>query len=519
MYRIPQLLNRAAQQRPGHAATRMNDRVRSWAEVHDRVRRLAAAIRAAGAGTGDRVALLALNGDRYFETLFAIAWAGSVAVPVNTRLAAPEVEYILADCGPVLLFLDAAFQPMLPDLPAAAGMKALVCLDDGPVPAGQVAFEDLVAGHAPMAEAGAGDGDLAGIFYTGGTTGRSKGVMLTHDNLVTNAFNAVEGMRFDRHTNHLHAAPMFHLADGMCTYAVTAVGGTHSFIPRFTPQAALAAIERHRVTHSAMVPTMLNMIGQAPDAGSYDLSSLQQINFGASPMQEAVFRRLQALVPHARLLHGYGMTETAPLLTMLPPEYNTVDGPLAGRLASCGQACMGVELRIVDPDGREVPRGTIGEIAARGPNVMLGYWNKPEETAKVLREGWMHTGDGAWMDDEGFVFIVDRLKDMIISGGENVYSAEVESVISLMPGVGEVAVFGIPSAEWGEAVHATVVPRADASLTPEAVIAHCRASIAGYKCPRSVEIRQAALPLSGAGKVLKTVLRKPYWQDRGSSVA
>jgi len=518
MFRIGQTLTRALQQRAHHPATRMADRVRSWAECHDRICRLAAAIRALGAMPGDRVALLAYNSDRYFEMLYANAWAGTVMVPINTRLAAAEIAYILDDCGPVLLFVDDAFQPMLADLPLA-GLRAIVDVDADSPPAGQHGLEALIAGHDPAPEAGAGGSDLAGIFYTGGTTGRSKGVMLSHDNLVTNALNVLEGLRFTRDTVYLHAAPMFHLADGSNTFAVTALGGTHSFVPRFTPAGVLETIQRHRVTHSTMVPTMLNMLTQDPAAAASDLSSLEQINYGAAPMPEAVFRRLRALLPGIRLLNGYGMTETSPLLTVLPAEYNTFDGPLAGRLASCGLASVGVELRIVDPEGREVPRGSIGEIAARGPNVMMGYWNKPAETAEALRDGWMHTGDAAYMDAEGFVFIVDRIKDMIITGGENVYCSEVESVISLMEGVAEVAVFGIPHPKWGEAVHAAVVPRAGAAVTADAVIAHCRDQIAHYKCPRTVEVRDAPLPLSGAGKILKTALRKPYWEGRETGVA
>ena len=519
MYRIAQLLDRARQQRPGHVATRMDGRVRTWAQVHERIARLAAAYRALGAAPGDRVALLGLNSDRYFETIFATAWGGTAVVPVNTRLAAPEIAYILEDCRPAILVVDTAFQAVLAELPAALRPAVTISLDAAPVPDGQADHEALIADHAPMPAAPAGGSDLAGIYYTGGTTGRSKGVMLSHDNLVTNAFNTVDGMRFDRDTNVLHAAPMFHLADGMNSYAVTALGGSHCFIPRFTPEGALEAIGRYGASHAAMVPTMLNMLSRVEGLERFDTSTLRQINFGAAPMQEAVFRRVQAKFPHVRLLHGYGMTETAPLLTVLPAEYNTLDGPLAGRLSSCGLAVLGVELRIVDTEGREVPPGTVGEIAARGPNVMLGYWNRPEETAQVLRDGWMHTGDGGYMDEEGFVFIVDRIKDMVVSGGENVYSAEVENAIALMDAVAEVAVFGIPHPEWGEAVHATVVPVAGADLTAEAVIAHCRTVIAGYKCPRSVEIREQPMPVSGAGKILKTELRKPYWQGQDRGVA
>ena len=221
--------------------------------------------------------------------------------------------------------------------------------------------------------------------------------------------------------------------------------------------------------------------------------------------------------PNCQFVHAYGMSEAAPILTTLPPRYCTVEGPYAGRIRSCGPAAHTADLKVVDEHRREVPRGTIGEVAARGPMIMLGYWNKPEETAAVLADGWYYSGDAAYMDDEGFLFIADRLKDMIISGGENVYSIEVENSISLMPEVVEVAVIGIPDEKWGEAVHAVIVPRAGAHLTAEAVIAHCRTQIAGYKCPRSVEFRETPLPLSGAGKVLKRDLRE--LRESGSAVA
>ena len=211
-------------------------------------------------------------------------------------------------------------------------------------------------------------------------------------------------------------------------------------------------------------------------------------------------------------MHGYGMTEAAPIVTLLDPRYTTLSGPHAGRLKSCGQAGLTCEVKIVDADRKEVPRGTTGELATRGANIMKGYWNKPDATAAVLEDGWYYSGDGAYMDDEGFVYIVDRLKDMIISGGENVYSAEVENAISLIPEVAEVAVIGVPDERWGERVHAIVVCKPNTSLTAEQVMTHCHAQIAGYKCPKSVDFRETPLPLSGAGKILKRELREPYWK-------
>jgi long-chain acyl-CoA synthetase len=321
------------------------------------------------------------------------------------------------------------------------------------------------------------------------------------------------GYRSD--TIYAHAPPMFHLADGASTFAVTMVGGVHVFIPRFDPGQLLRVIAQHRVTNTLLVPTMIAALANFPRRADYDISSLRVIPYGGSPMPDAVLQKATAAMPTVSFLHVYGMTEAAPLVTAMD-----LDIPAAGeRLKSCGRPATLVDVRIADADDNEVPRGTVGELQVRGPNIMLGYWNQPEVTRAALRGGWYHSGDGASMDDDGYVYIVDRLKDMIISGGENVYSAEVESAISVLDGVAEVAVIGIPDERWGEAVHAIVVPAPECRITPEQVIAHCRSLIAGYKTPRSVEIRLESLPLSGAGKILKAPLRDPFWAERDRRIA
>ena len=336
--------------------------------------------------------------------------------------------------------------------------------------------------------------------------------MLTHTNLVVNALNGVAGMGFDADTAYLHSGAMFHLADGASTFGVTLSGGRHAFVPRFEPMEVLLTIQTEKVTHAQFVPTMINMLVNHARFAEFDIGTLSFILYGASPMPEGVLRKAIEAMPHVRLMHGYGMTEASPIVTLLDPRYTVLDGPFAGRLKSCGQAVLACEVRIVDVDRLEVPRGTTGELTVRGANIMKGYWNKPAETQAVLEDGWYYSGDGAYMDEEGFVFVVDRLKDMIISGGENVYSAEVENAISTIPGVAEVAVIGVPDERWGERVHAIVVPKQGSALTADAVMEHCRGQIAGYKCPRSVDFRDTPLPLSGAGKILKRELREPYWQ-------
>ena len=512
MFSLTQGLRRAVQTRPHGMATHFAGRRFTWTQTLDRVTRVAGALSALGVQHGDRVAILALNSDRYLELMYAIPWIGAAMVPLNTRLAPREIEYILTDSGASLLFVDTVMSSHLAalehDMP---GVREVIWLDDTPAPSGLLRYEDLVA-YDPVDDRGAADDDLAGLFYTGGTTGRSKGVMLSHTNLVINALNGVAGIGFTADTTYIHSGAMFHLADGASTFGVTLCGGQHAFVPRFEPVEVLQTIQFDRVTHAQFVPTMINMLANHPRLAEFDISTLSLILYGASPMPEGVLRKAMQVMPHVRLLHAYGMTEAAPIVTLLDPRYTTLEGKYAGRLKSCGQAARGSEVKVVDADRREVPRGTAGELAIRGANIMKGYWKKPAETAAVLADGWYYSGDGATMDAEGFVFIVDRLKDMIISGGENVYSAEVENAVSLLDGVAEVAVIGVPDERWGERVHAIIVPKAGATLTEDQVMAHCRAHIAGYKCPRSIDFRDQPLPLSGAGKVLKRDLREPYWK-------
>ncbi len=509
-------LNRAVTVNRGGVATVFRERRHSWGGVAERIARLAGGLAGLGVGRGDRVAILALNSDRYWEAMYAIPGLGAIMVPLNTRLAPPEIAFMLADSGAKALVVDDAFAAIPGQLAGQMGdVATVVHLGEGATPAGMVGWESLL-GEAPAGFGDAGDDDVAGIFYTGGTTGRSKGVMLTHRNLVANAAMIIPaaGYRFD--SVYIHAGPMFHLADAASTFAITVVAGTHVFIPRFDPVDMLGEMQRCGVTNALLVPTMVNATANHPDIGKYDISALRMIPYGASPMPDAVLRRAKETMPGVRFLHVYGMTEAAPLVTAMDRHQPEPEGQ---RAQSCGRPTLLVDVRIADADDREVPRGTVGEVQVRGPNIMKGYWNLPDATAAALRGGWYHSGDGGMMDEDGYVYIVDRFKDMIISGGENIYSAEVESAISTLDGVAEVAVIGIPDEKWGEAVHAVVVPRAGREITADAVIAHSRALIAAYKCPRSVEIRSESLPLSGAGKVLKTVLREPFWRGRTKQVS
>ncbi|WP_296308426.1 AMP-binding protein [Erythrobacter sp.] len=494
---------------------------RTWREHRDRVVRLAGALRALGARHGARVAILARNGACFTECLFATWWAGGAVVPLNTRWSASEIVHALGDCEARILFLDDAFLPMLEEIRACADtLTTIVTLGSaGAAGAGLAAYEDLVAQGHPCADAMRGGEDLAGLFYTGGTTGIPKGVMLPHRALWYNAMAIAAELGLDREAVWLHAAPMFHLADFTSNTAIALVGGCHVYIPAFDPEAALAAIEAHGVNSTILVPTMLARMLDHPGFAPARTASLRRLLYGASPMPEGLLRKALGAMPHVRFFQGYGQTEMGPGVTILAPGDHVLEGPSAARLRSAGLPTIGCEVRILGPAGDPAPRGTIGEIAATSPGMMLGYWNQPEQTRAVLVDGWVRTGDAGYQDEDGFVHVVDRLKDMIVTGGENVFCAEVENAISTHPAVGAVAVIGIPSRQWGEAVHAIVIPRPGAAVTQEDIIAHCRARIAGYKCPRSVSFRAEPFPLSGAGKVLKRELRAPFWQGLDCGVA
>ncbi len=519
MSQITQFLRRAAQINGNGIATVCGDRRQNWATFAHRAARLAGGLAGLGFKPGDRIGILALNCDRYLESFFGLAQGGFVFVPINTRLAPPEIVFWLADSGCAGLLVDDAFVPVLTRvLPETPDLRHAIYIGDGPTPDGHVSYEGLIAGAQAAGDAGRGDSDMAGIFYTGGTTGRSKGVMLSHDNILSNAHNMAIAAPFRENTCYIHAAPMFHLADGAMTFIVTANGGSHVFLPRFDPAAFLRMVEEHRVTTALIVPTMINMLVHHPDVVQRDISSLEDLLYGASPMPEAVIMRAMEVMPKVRFTQAYGQSEASPLMTLMPPESLWMDGALSKRIKSAGRGVLDCEIKIMDENDREVPPGTVGEICGRGKMVMLGYWKQPDLTAHTLRNGWLHTGDGGYMDDDGFVYIVDRVKDMIVSGGENVYSAEVEEALYAHPSVAECAVIGVPDDTWGERVHAIVRFKPDMTATEGELIASCQTRIAHYKCPRSVIIQHDPLPLSGAGKILKSELRKPYWAGREKRV-
>jgi long-chain acyl-CoA synthetase len=382
-----------------------------------------------------------------------------------------------------------------------------VLIGDGDAPH-DVRYEDIVgAGEAVVPEEPE-ESDPVVLMYTGGTTGLPKGVLLDHRAELLNLYHVAMQWHFDERFVFLHQIPMFHAAAMGGTLGIPAAGAVSTFVPVFDPKNVLDVMERDQVTMTVMVPTMIALTLAHPEFRPERLASLEILTYGASPMPVALLEKLLAMYPHLQIFQGYGMTECSAVLTSLGPEEHRKGGEL---LRSAGRPVRGVILQIQDEDGNVLPQGQTGEVCARGGNFMLEYWNKPDATTEAFRGGWYHTGDAGYVDENGYLYLVDRVKDMIVSGGENVYSVEVENAIATHPAVAQVAVIGIPSEQWGEAVHAIVVPRDGATVTETEIIEHARKTIAGYKVPKSVSIRTEPLPLSGAMKVLKRELRAPYW--------
>ncbi|MBB2497098.1 long-chain-fatty-acid--CoA ligase [Aquipseudomonas ullengensis] len=515
---LTQGLQRSLQQTPEQLITIFGERRRTFRQFADRVARLAGALRQLGMGAGDRVSMLALNSDRYLEYMQATWWGGGVLNPVNTRWAVPEIVYSLDDCDTTLLFVDDYFLPMVEGIRASAKRPPIfIYSGEGQAPAGMLSHEQLIAESDPVEDAGRGGHDLACVMYTGGTTGFPKGVMQSHMNLWSACVQRMAELPPPLNNRDMHVMPLFHcagLARALCGFIA---GGTHVIVPAFEPKAVLAMIEHEAITDTCLVPTMILAMLAEPTFDQYNLNSLQRLTYGASPTAGEMIEEVLAKLPDLELVHGYGLTEACPIVSTNPPENHSAQARKSGLARSVGRGGYGVNVKIVDEQGVEVPRGTVGEIIVRGPNIMQGYLNKPEETAKALRDGWLYTGDGAYMDEQGYIYIVDRLKDMIVTGGENVYSAEVENIIARHPAVLMCAVIGIPHEQWGEAVHAVVVLKPGCEASEEQLRGHCREYIAGYKCPKAVEFRPS-LPLSGAGKILKRDLREPFWAGKSRGV-
>lgn len=506
---LTQGLRRAAILKGDEPAFCCAGRSHTWAQVLDRCARLATALNKLGVGPDDRVAMLAHNSERYLEYYFATLWCGGIFAPINYRWALPEMIACLDNCTPRVLLVDQAFVDTSHDLVAAcASIRHVIFADEGESPDNLLGYESLVAENPPMDDVMRGYDDVSCLCYTSGATGQSKGVMITHTNQVMNSMNTMANYGYHENAVALHAGPLFHLASGARVFTATFGLSRQVVLPHFQPEAMLRTIQEQRVTTTIMIPTMLNMLFSHPTFSDYDLTSLETLSYGGSPIPESLLRQVMERLPGVRLLQSFGQTESGPVITSLGPEYHVLEGPKAGKLRTTGRPVPNVDVRIVDDEDQDVATGQPGEVLARGPCVMKGYWKQPQLSAETLRGGWLHTGDIGWLDEDGFLTVVDRKKDMIVSGGENIFSTEVEDVIYRHSAVQECAVIGVSHPKWVEAVHAIVVPKPGCSLSSDDIISHCRALIAGYKCPQSVDVRTEPLPKSGANKIAKAELRK-----------
>jgi len=490
-------MGRGVRYYPDQPALTLSDDSRvTFVQLHDRVKRLAAALTQAGFQPGDRLALLLPNGPEYIELVYACGWLGIIAVPINTRLSPGEIDHVLADASPRGLIRHST-------LPAPQSHVPLeFILDQGHLDGLSGTCPDPC--YDPQA--------ILTLIYTSGTTGRPKGVMLTHSSVFANVNNFNYWMRYKEGGRYLHAAPIYHIADFPAMFAAPAFGACQATLPRFNPSSFCEAVAKERISSTVLVPTMINLLLQFVENNPSDLSSLEVLAYGGSPMAPELIRRTRRLLPNVKLVQVYGLSETG-FLTGLQENEHTDD-----HLLSCGRPCPGIEVLVTDESGNPVETSKTGELVARGSNVMSGYWNNERETAAAFRNGFFRTGDIGYQDREGFFYLLDRQKDMIVTGGENVYCGEVEAVILNNPAVREVAVFGIPDPQWGEIVAACVVLRPGMRLTVEDLVRYCRQSLANYKVPRHVAFSETDLPKSGPGKILKRLLRERYWVGAERSV-
>lgn len=504
---IAALLERSAQLHGDRVAIVDGERELTYASLANRVACLAGALLAKGLQPGDRVAILALNSHRYVETLFAVSWAGGISAPLNYRLSEPEIASITDFVEARFLIADDSHAVLAGRLTSVRPNLVLIHTSDASADDGALCYERLIETANPVPAADCRWDETAALFFTGGTTGLPKGVMQTHGNLVTSALIYVGLFGMSHDTVLLSAAGLFHVAASAVLLPALMAGGRVVLMARFTPEGYLDMIERHGATFVNGVPTMLRLVANVPDRAQRRLDSVRTLLYGGAPMQRDIIGDIVETFPNARCFNTYGQTELTSAASIsagvgLGSDLDDSDG-----WASIGHALPGMEIRIVADDGAACAGGATGEIEIRGPLVMKGYWNNPEATANAMRGDWLRTGDLGRVDTAGRAFLVDRKKDMIITGGENVYSAEVEAVLRSHPEVDDCAVVGVPDSMWGERVHAIVVVAAGRTPDGDTLIRHCRSRLAGYKCPRSIELRTEPLPLSGAGKVAKATLR------------
>ena len=458
-----------------------------------------------GLKPGDRFAVLAANCHEYIELYHAAMFGAGIINPLNIRFAPSELAYVLNDSGSKVVFTDASFSPLLAQARDDGALVDAVVMIGGESdrgvsgPSGAVlGYEDLLAVGRPIMPPEPDEDDAAVLMYTGGTTGFPKGVLLEQRAEVLNVYHVLAALGLREERRFLFQSPMFHAALVAGILGIPASGATSVTIPLFDAELVLRVIEEQEIDTTMVVPIMLSMLEQVVGFSPNRLRSLRQMVYGAAPISEPLITRWLEMLPDTDFLQGYGMTEAASALTFLGPEDHRRGG---SALTTAGSPLFGVDIRIADSTGAQLPRGEVGEVCARGGNFMREYWGKPEESNAAMRDGWYRTGDMGFFDDRHLLHLTDRLKDMIVTGGENVYSTEVENAVASHPAVQEVAVIGIPSDIWGETVHAIVVLKQGGKATAEELIEHARKSLAGFKVPKSVEFQDGPLPLSGASSL------------------
>jgi acyl-CoA synthetase (AMP-forming)/AMP-acid ligase II len=513
-------LKKAVEFYPDKTAVVDGDRSFTYTRIYERVAALARFFQRQGIKPGDRISILDVNSHQYLETYYAAAGIGAILNPLNYRLAPKEVAYILKDSESRWLLANTQFADQVQGLfNENTPLKGIIWIGDpAPVPDRTAVhtYENAIdSNRGPFEPVPVRDEDIAHLYYTSGTTGRPKGVMLTHKNVCLHALGTIAELKLVDSDIWGHIAPMFHLADAWATFAFTWVGACHVMVGQFEPETVMSTIQNQRITLSNLIPTMLNLMIKHPRVGDYDFSSLRVILSGGAPIAPQVVRSIMESFG-CDYIQTYGMTETSPYLTFSILKQHLFDLPPEDQLkykSKTGRPFMGVDLKVVDENANPVAPDEqhVGEIWVRGDTVTPGYWNLPEESEKAFTGGWLRTGDLAVVDSEGYVNIVDRKKDMIVTGGENVYSTEVENVLYMHPKVLEAAVFGVPDEKWGEAVTAAVVLKHDESATEAEIIEFCKEYQASYKAPKSI-IFLDELPKTGSGKITKKVLRDPYWK-------
>ena len=514
-------LRYAEQQYPGRTAVVCNQDRFTYAQFAERVGRLAGALRQAGIQAGDRVAFLGANCHRLLEAYYGVPEAGAVLLPLNIRLAPDELAFILNDSGATILFVEKQFLGLVESFrKSLRTVKMFVQLDGSPdVPwLDPRNYDALLAAATPHRAdiSSIDENSLAELFYTSGTSANPKGVMLTHRNIYLHALNVCMGFQIENGAVELHTIPLFHANGWGVAHFLVLLGGKHVMIQRFETKEVFRLIETEKVHSCSLVPIMATALVNCPERRNYDLSTLRRIVIGGAASSPTLIREVEQQLG-CECFSGYGLTETCPSLTISPMKSGLGwegEQRYVGQ-AMTGYAFPGTEIRVVDADDRDVPRDgqAIGEIIARSDGVMEGYWRQPEASAEALRGGWFHTGDMATFNEEGYLLIVDRKKDIIVSGGENISSLELEKAILAHPAVLEAGVIPVPDAKWGEVPKALVVLKPNAAVTESELIEFCRSRLSHYKCPRSVDFVDS-LPKTGTGKILKKDLRKKYWQGK-----